>query len=833
MDWLEWIGSGVEMAWESLRHYHAIHWSPAILLDATVEVLVAFLVLVCMVLNFFTSSFIRVSGFHIPCSCCVHFRKESSVLEVQPSQNPSFLPTLKSIGAAVESKLRLSSIDLSKEYFRDGEFKSTNTSPACTSRDWIPRELEILPERDEADFEYTSVLRCEKVNKDLKEDVNWEQYVKVQELLRALQSERETMAALYSELEEERNSSATAASEALAMISRLQEEKAAIQMEAWQFQRMVMEKAMYDQEAIEVLKEILAKQEEERLDLEEEVRLYKERLDEVLTEERDYAGRIGSDYVPTQLQEGTSTERNSISPKSERAELLLSEKITPSGRISKDERITPNARISKEERITPDGRLVKEERITPTGRPSKEERITPNGRVEDAEFLDRLSKTKSELLTALLQDGFPEPTSTFVEDSANYSKEINKVRAKIPVRAESLPILDHEQYKDAVGLGLIKTGRDIGLPIPPAVAKKQTEKALGKDAIKSIHEPASVSRELTIPIIAKKKSFNAQVAEDAGKLADEPVFVNRDPTPPTIAEEKTEKARVVKNGGKPDEPVFINRDIGLSVPPAAGKKQTEKAFMAKDAGKFTDKPLIINREVSLPILPPTAVKKPSEKALVKDDGKVSGEPEFVSLKRRWSSRGTQEVSVETLAKAKEDRRMEEKRLSVLEYVRNLEEQLQLQAGRPAIQLARARSVDGREDVKFKSPGQYESSSVSLNSVSSGGSERDESVQRRLFADGYSLAKDLSMNSFRGGDDDKLHARKCNITTGSGGKTNIGEGGSYGKSEESADEALFVHDVYEVQNHPYETPSRLGVRVLGSTSGLELQSLFSERIETSK
>ncbi|KAG0613942.1 hypothetical protein M758_6G139300 [Ceratodon purpureus] len=793
MDWLEWIGSGVEMAWARLRQDHALHWSVTALLDASVEVVVAFMVLVCTVLNFFTSSFIRVSGFHIPCSCCVHFRKDSSVIEVTASQNFS-LSASKSIGAA--------------------------------SREAISYDLtfEGLTGKDGADSEFARFLRYEYVNKDLndrtQEDVDRVQFAKVHELLRALQAERETMASLYSELEQERNSSATAASEALAMISRLQEEKAAIQMESWQFQRMVMEKAMYDQEAIEVLKEILAKQEEERLDLEEEVRLYKERLDEILMEEQDYAERIGRDYVPMHLLEGTLTDGNSISPKSERGELLSSERITPSGSISKEdrltldvrlvkeerktpdgipskeeritpngrplkeERITPTGRPSKEERITPNGRPSKEERITPNGRPSKEERITPNGRIEDAEFLDRLSKTKSQLLTALLQEGFPEPPSVFVEDSASFAKEMHKAIAKIPARAESLPILDHDHYKVGLGLGPIKVGREIGLPLPPAVAKKQTESV-------------SVSREPTPPLTIAKTD-KVWRGKDAGRVADEP-------TPPPNAEENTEKVRAVKNDGKPDESVFISREIGLPIPSVAAKKQNEKTYLVKDAGKFTDKPLIISREVSLPILPPVATKKQIEKAFLKDDGKVGGEPEFLSLKRRWSSRGTQEISVETLAKAKEDRRMEEKRLSVLEYVRNLEEQLQQQAGRPAPQLARARSVDGREeDVRFRSSGHYESSSVSAMSENSGVLERDESVQRRLFADGDSARQELSMNSLQGGDDDKLYAQQYSINSESGGKVSYGEGGFYvntGTSAENVDEALFVHDVYEV---PHES-----------------------------
>ncbi len=98
------------------------------------------------------------------------------------------------------------------------------------------------------------------------------------ELLQALQAEREAQSALHHELEKERNAAATAANEAMAMITRLQEEKAVAQMEARQFQRMVEEKTIYDREAMEVLKEVLARREEEKKQLEEEIRICRMKL---------------------------------------------------------------------------------------------------------------------------------------------------------------------------------------------------------------------------------------------------------------------------------------------------------------------------------------------------------------------------------------------------------------------------------------------------------------------------------------------------------------------------------------------------------------------------
>ncbi|EFJ35468.1 hypothetical protein SELMODRAFT_404906 [Selaginella moellendorffii] len=97
-------------------------------------------------------------------------------------------------------------------------------------------------------------------------------------LMGALEAEREIVSALSVELEEERNAAAVAATETLAMITRLQEEKAAVQMEASQYKRMVEERTQYDQGAIGMLNEILAKQEEERMALSKEVEMYRSSL---------------------------------------------------------------------------------------------------------------------------------------------------------------------------------------------------------------------------------------------------------------------------------------------------------------------------------------------------------------------------------------------------------------------------------------------------------------------------------------------------------------------------------------------------------------------------
>ncbi|EPS67058.1 hypothetical protein M569_07718, partial [Genlisea aurea] len=83
-------------------------------------------------------------------------------------------------------------------------------------------------------------------------------------------------ALLYAELEKERSAAASAAEEALAMISRLQEEKAHIDMEARQYQRIIEEKYAYDAEEISLLRDILVRREKEKHVLEKEVEAYRQ-----------------------------------------------------------------------------------------------------------------------------------------------------------------------------------------------------------------------------------------------------------------------------------------------------------------------------------------------------------------------------------------------------------------------------------------------------------------------------------------------------------------------------------------------------------------------------
>ena len=108
----------------------------------------------------------------------------------------------------------------------------------------------------------------------------------VEKLKSALKAERKALNALYTELEEERSASAVAANQTMAMINRLQEEKAAMQMEALQYQRMMDEQSEYDQEALQLLNELMVKREKEKVELEKELEIYRRKVQDYEAKEK-------------------------------------------------------------------------------------------------------------------------------------------------------------------------------------------------------------------------------------------------------------------------------------------------------------------------------------------------------------------------------------------------------------------------------------------------------------------------------------------------------------------------------------------------------------------
>ncbi|KAK4752904.1 hypothetical protein SAY87_021702 [Trapa incisa] len=105
-----------------------------------------------------------------------------------------------------------------------------------------------------------------------------ENFAIVNHLKRQVKLDRNSLMDLYMELDEERSASAVAANNAMAMITRLQAEKSAVQMEALQYQRMMEEQAEYDQEALQEMSNMLTKREEEMKALEAEVEVFRKKF---------------------------------------------------------------------------------------------------------------------------------------------------------------------------------------------------------------------------------------------------------------------------------------------------------------------------------------------------------------------------------------------------------------------------------------------------------------------------------------------------------------------------------------------------------------------------
>ncbi|KAL9142116.1 hypothetical protein ABFS82_14G147700 [Erythranthe guttata] len=87
------------------------------------------------------------------------------------------------------------------------------------------------------------------------------------------------MSELYKELEEERKSAAISANQTMAMINKLQQEKSAMQMEALHYQRTMEEQSEHDQEALQLLNDLVSKREREKRELEKELEMYRFNLD--------------------------------------------------------------------------------------------------------------------------------------------------------------------------------------------------------------------------------------------------------------------------------------------------------------------------------------------------------------------------------------------------------------------------------------------------------------------------------------------------------------------------------------------------------------------------
>ncbi|KAF8399371.1 hypothetical protein HHK36_015236 [Tetracentron sinense] len=176
---------------------------------------------------------------------------------------------------AATMPLLTESDDLGEDAFKTPCFTKGNRffgisygdSPIASPR-WPPRlSRRLLTERPESVTESLEVKAASEADDG----------AILHRLKRQVRLDRKSLIALYMELDEERSASAVAANNAMAMITRLQAEKAALQMEALQYQRMMEEQTEYDQEAVQVTKDMLRKRDEEIKVLEAEVEAHREK----------------------------------------------------------------------------------------------------------------------------------------------------------------------------------------------------------------------------------------------------------------------------------------------------------------------------------------------------------------------------------------------------------------------------------------------------------------------------------------------------------------------------------------------------------------------------
>ncbi|WVZ68629.1 hypothetical protein U9M48_017548 [Paspalum notatum var. saurae] len=130
----------------------------------------------------------------------------------------------------------------------------------------------------------------------------------IDRLRRQIDLDRKSIHLLCRELEEERNASAIAASQALAMITKLQDEKAAMQMEASHYQRMMEEQAEYDSEALAKTNELLAEREQQIEELEVELENYRRQYGGGPIERRANQAAFKQENADTAMLEGGDLE---------------------------------------------------------------------------------------------------------------------------------------------------------------------------------------------------------------------------------------------------------------------------------------------------------------------------------------------------------------------------------------------------------------------------------------------------------------------------------------------------------------------------------------------
>ncbi|CAH9144070.1 unnamed protein product [Cuscuta epithymum] len=176
------------------------------------------------------------------------------------TSKPTTMPLLPEPGALHEEVCKTPSCSRLNKFFGIPLSDSSQVSPRwCNNKKSRKMSIDFLSDLSE-----------------MNDDTNEGDDDIVFRLKRQVLLERRSLMSLYMELDEERSASAVAANNAMAMITRLQAEKAAVQMEALQHQRMMEEHADYYREELQVMRDLLLKTEEEVKVLETELEMYRD-----------------------------------------------------------------------------------------------------------------------------------------------------------------------------------------------------------------------------------------------------------------------------------------------------------------------------------------------------------------------------------------------------------------------------------------------------------------------------------------------------------------------------------------------------------------------------
>nr|TKS12972.1 hypothetical protein D5086_0000057740 [Populus alba] len=169
-------------------------------------------------------------------------------------------------------------------------------------------------ENSKAKNEDSSMTRKEVVNDGVLDDDDCEREYSVEDeeydvtaLRRLVKIERLRADMAHAELEKERMASASAADEAMAMIFRLQNEKSSTEIEAKQYRQLAEQKQEFLQEVIESLQWDMINLEHERSEMEENLRLYREKLRQyVKSDEVDQFEASGArmSYLRSAMEDG-------------------------------------------------------------------------------------------------------------------------------------------------------------------------------------------------------------------------------------------------------------------------------------------------------------------------------------------------------------------------------------------------------------------------------------------------------------------------------------------------------------------------------------------------